>query len=75
MKAVYRGSTEYYTKHLRYKPMTIRHGKIYEIVIDTHCGWDLVSIIEDGYVITQIPYSKGNVKRYWKFDKKRGKYV
>ena len=75
MEAVYKGSTEYYTKHLRYKPITIRHGKTYDIVIDTHDRWDWISIIEDGYVLTQIPYHKGNVEKYWKFDKKRKRHL
>lgn len=76
MKAIYKGSTEHYTKHRKYKPMTIRYGETYDIAIDTYDRMDWVSIIEDGFVRTQIPYSKGNVEKYWKLDKKRRrKYV
>ena len=69
MKAVYRGNTEYYDKHYRYRPMNIKHGEIYDIIIDDTRDmlnrWVWVSIIEKGYVRTQIPYQRHLVREYW----------
>ncbi len=69
MKAVYKGRTEYYAKHYKYRPMTIKHGKTYDIIIDDARdmldGWVWVSIIKNGHVRTQIPYQKHLVKEYW----------
>lgn len=71
MEAVYIGSTEYYAKHYMYRPMIIKHGKTYDIIIDDALDmlnrWVWVSIIENGCVRTQIPYQKHLVKEYWKF--------
>ena len=65
MMARYKGVIEYYNKNCYFSPMMIRENKEYDIVIKHGPKCDHVMIINNGHVRTSIPYSKGNVDKYW----------
>lgn len=69
MYARYLGKTEYYDKVSNCPPVTLVHGRIYQISVQphfyTHKGWTIVRIYDDdGRYLTWVPYAV-DYRRYW----------
>ena len=69
MYARYLGETEYYDKVSNCPPVTLVHGRVYQINVQPHSymndGWTIVRIYdEDGRYLTWIPYAV-DYRRYW----------
>ena len=69
MFARYMGQTEYYDKVDDCPPVTLYHGKIYEIEVQDRStfnnGWTIVRIYDyDGKFLTWVPYSV-DYRKFW----------
>lgn len=69
MYARYLGETEYYNKVNDCPPVTLVHGRVYQISVQmhsfTHNGWTIVRIYDDdGRYLTWVPYAV-DYRRYW----------
>lgn len=70
MYARYLGKTEYYDKVSNRPPVTLVHGRVYQISVQLHSyirhnGWTIVRIYDDdGRYLTWIPYAV-DYRRYW----------
>ena len=69
MHARYLGKTEYYDKVSNCPPVTLIHGRIYQISVQLHSymhnGWTIVRIYDDdGRYLTWVPYAV-DYRRYW----------
>lgn len=69
MYARYLGKTEYYNKVSNCPPVTLVHGRVYQITVQLHSymhnGWTIVRIYDnDGRYLTWVPYAV-DYRRYW----------
>ena len=69
MYARYLGKTEYYNKVSNCPPVTLVHGRVYQISVQLrsymHNGWTIVRIYDDdGRYLTWVPYAV-DYRRYW----------
>ena len=69
MYARYLGETEYYDKVTDCPPVTLVHGRVYQIVVSGpsifNNGWTIVRVYDtNGKYLTWVPYSV-SWKRYW----------
>ena len=69
MYARYLGETEYYDKVSNCPPVTLVHGRVYQINVQPHSymsdGWTIVRIYDDdGRYLTWVPYAV-DYRRYW----------
>ena len=69
MYARYLGKTEYYDKVSNCPPVTLVHGRVYQISVQLHSymhnGWTIVRIYDnDGRYLTWVPYAV-DYRRYW----------
>lgn len=69
MYARYLGKTEYYDKIKNCPPVTLVHGRVYQISVQLHSymhnGWTIVRVYDDdGRYLTWVPYAI-DYRRYW----------